>query len=427
MSNRYVILGAARARAEWFAEVARWSNDGSLPALFIKCFDVDELVSRAAGFGRISMVLLDGSAPGVDVGLFGRLSRYCDLVVVVDDDVRTTWTRVGASHCWPSTVTLSMVRTLLEERGVPAGAPLLEVAQQAVDIDVDDARAGGGGAIAVIGRSGAGVSTLAAVLAQGLADDPALAGRVCLADLALDASQALLHDTGDVIPGVQEFAESHQRARPSRRAVRRMTFSIDHRRYDLLLGLRRPTDWPSVGPQELAASVISLRRAYEQVVFDLDGTLEGEKETGSIDIEERHAMARHAVAIADVVVVVGRGDLRGVHQLVRQCHTLDDLGIEPGRVLPVVNQAPRTPQERSEIAAAFGELRRVSERADTQIPGLVFVRHRRHLDRVHRRVDRFPDTMTTPLRRAVLAVLDRVGPSEHTPAASTALRLVASE
>lgn len=423
--DRYVILGVARPRAEWFAQLARWSNDGSLPASFIKCLDADEVVARAAGLGRVSMTILDGDAHGVDLDLFGRLARYCDLVVVVDDNDRRPWTRLGANRVWPTTLTVPMVRTVLEEEAAVAGAASLDVALQAMAGDtIDDVLAPGGSSIAVIGRSGAGTSTLAAALAQGLADDPTRAGRICLADLALDASQALLHDSGDVIPGIQELAESHQRSRPSRRAVRRMTFEVEQRRYDLLLGLRRPSDWPAVGHREFTAALASLRRVYSYVVCDVDGTLEGEAETGSIDVEERHGMARHTVSSADVVVVVGRPDVRGLHQLVRTCDAVEDLGVDSVRILPAVNRAPRSPQTRAELTRTIAHLRQGG--LGEGVPSPLFLPTRRHLDRTHRQVSRLPDSLTHPLRDAVLATVTSIGPSAPAPAVPP-LRLVAGE
>lgn len=423
--DRYVILGVARPRAEWFAQLARWSNDGSLPASFIKCLDADEVVARAAGLGRVSMVVLDGDAHGVDLELFSRLTRYCALVVVVDDDDRRPWIRLGAHRVWPTALSVPMVRGVLETEAAVAGAATLDVALQAMAGDtINDVLAPGGSQVAVIGRSGAGTSTLAAALAQGLADDPTRSGRVCLADLALDASQALLHDSGDVIPGIQELAESHQRSRPSRRAVRRMTFEVENRRYDLLLGLRRPSDWPAVGPREFTAALSSLRRVYSVVVCDLDGTLEGESETGSVDVEERHAMARHSVATAEVVVVVGRPDVRGLHQLVRICDSVEDLGVDAARILPVLNRAPRSPQARAELNRTVAHLRQGG--LGDGVPSTLFLPSRRHLERTHRDVARLPDSLCRPLRDAVLATLGSAGPATPAPEVPP-LRLVAGE
>ena len=59
------------------------------------------------------------------------------------------------------------------------------------------------------GPGGVGRSTLAMALAAGLAADPRDAGLVVLADLALHAQQALLHDAGDV-PGVVELVDAYR-------------------------------------------------------------------------------------------------------------------------------------------------------------------------------------------------------------------------
>ena len=67
-----------------------------------------------------------------------------------------------------------------------------------------------GRSVAVTGSGGIGRSTLAMALAAGLAADPRDAGLVVLTDLALHAEQALLHDAGDVVPGVVELVDAYR-------------------------------------------------------------------------------------------------------------------------------------------------------------------------------------------------------------------------
>ena len=35
-TERYVVIGLAHVRSDWFTEVARWSTSGSLPIEFVK-------------------------------------------------------------------------------------------------------------------------------------------------------------------------------------------------------------------------------------------------------------------------------------------------------------------------------------------------------------------------------------------------------
>ena len=153
---------------------------------------------------------------------------------------------------------------------------------------------------------------------------------------ALDASLALLHDTGDVVPGVQELVELHRTARPDNGQVRGCLWAQSGRGYDLLPGLRRHRDWTALRPRAMEATVASLRRTYAIVVADTDADLEGEAETGSLDVEERNACSR--------LLRVGRrrrGDhvdarARSIHRLVRTLAELLAFGVDPSRLLPVV-------------------------------------------------------------------------------------------
>src|SRR3546814_12658529 len=82
-------------------------------------------------------------------------------------------------------------------------------------------------------------SDLSIPLAQGLARDPRYSELICLADLALDAEQAMLHAARDVVPGVAELVEAHRSGSPGPHEVRDLTWEVGERGYRLLLGLRR--------------------------------------------------------------------------------------------------------------------------------------------------------------------------------------------
>ena len=142
-------------------------------------------------------------------------------------------------------------------------------------------------------------------IAQAAGADPANGGRVALVDASLDASLALLHDNGDVVPGLQELVELHRTARPDPEQVRASLWAYPDRGYDLLPGLRRHRDWTALRPRALEATVTSLRRTYATVVADTDADLEGEADTGSLDVEDRNGCARLLTTTADVVVVTG--------------------------------------------------------------------------------------------------------------------------
>ena len=166
-----------------------------------------------------------------------------------------------------------------------------------------------------------GRSTAAIALAQALGDDVRQGGLVLLADLCLHAEQAMLHHARDVVPGVQELVEAHRaaRRRPTRCARSRSPSpSATTSCFSDSAGL---AFWTALRPRAFEAAFDSLRRAYRVVVCDIDADFEGEDAGGSVDVEERHLMARTAVSHADVMFVVGLPTMKGLHALVRVCTT----------------------------------------------------------------------------------------------------------
>jgi hypothetical protein len=216
--------------------------------------------------------------------------------------------------------------------------------------------ASGGAVVAVVcGPGGTGASIVAAALAQGLA---ATAHDTLLADLARHAEQAVLHDVREVVPGVQELVEAHRNGVPTTDEVQGLTFAIVDRGYSLLLGLRRARYWPTLRQRAFVSAFESLRRSFGVVVCDVTADFEGEDDAGSADVEDRNLMARTAVSGADVVLVVGRPGVKGIHALVRVIADLASAGVPAPRILPVVTMAPRSPRARAEVTAALAELAR---------------------------------------------------------------------
>jgi hypothetical protein len=241
---------------------------------------------------------------------------------------------------------------------------------------------------------------VALALAQGLAAPASEAGMVLLADLALHADQALLHDAGDIVPGVQELAEAHRNGTPTVDDVRRLTFHVEGSGYHLLLGLRRHRDWTALRPRSVEAGLDRLQRAFRQVVADVDADVEGDDEVGSVDVEDRNLLARTTLRRADLVVVVAPPSVVGLRRLVMTVDELTRFGIAPTRLLPLVTRAPRRGRGRAEISSALSEL----------APGVcspVFVPERRNLDELFRTATPLPRSITQPVTAAVEALLDR--------------------
>ncbi len=404
-SGRYVVVGLANVRSFWFREVGRWATAAAIPVDFVKCVSVEELRARLGSGRSFSAVLLDAGLVGIDRDLLDLASDTGAAVLVVGDG-RTTrdWVGLGATAVLPESFQRHELMDELDRHG-----RLIE-------------RAGGGPAtageppaspgwsgrlLAVTGGAGAGSSTLAMALAQGLGDDPRYTDLILLADLALRADLAMLHDARDVVPGLQELVDAHRSGSPTPAEVRATTFAAPERGYRLLLGLRRPRDWSVLRPRALAATVDSLLAAHRLVVADIEAELDGEDETGSVDIEERNSLARTAAGRADLVVAVGNPTVKGVHDLVRVIADLVAFGVDPARLLPVVNRSGRSARQRSEITAAFGEL---VAPISTTLPSPLHLPERRRLDDSVRDGIRLHSSLSRPLAAAVAAALKRLDP-----------------
>ena len=340
--ERYVALGLAHARSAWFSELARWSTSAVIPVEFVKCVTLEEVRARLASGRAFSALLVDGGLPGVDRDLIDEArSSGCAVIVIDDDRVRRDWLALGASAILPPELNRSGLLDVLEAHSVAIGR-----GDVLPPIDSGTVASGSwrGRLIAVTGAGGTGASTAAIALAQGLGNDVRYGGLVLLADFALDADQAMLHDAGDVVPGVQELVEAHRNGEPATGEIRSLAFSAPDRNYQLLLGLRRHRDWVAVRPRAFDAALDGVRRAYKAVVADIDPDVEGEKQCGSTDVEERNLFARTISAVADVVVVVGLPGAKGMHRLVRLVDALVEHHVEPDRILPVINRAPRNPR-----------------------------------------------------------------------------------
>ena len=359
-ADRYVVMGLARARSSWFRSVAQWANSGTIPAEFVKCVSAEEVRARLATGRPFSAVLVDAGLASLDRDLVDTARTAGCATIAVDD--RRGRRELGGL----------VIAAVLQDLFVPkALVDMLQAHARMIgrgdvlpgEPAADRSSVASGLVAAVCGPGGTGVSTVAVALAQGLAAEAGGGAgssiperSVLLADLALHAEQAMLHDARDVVPGVQELVEAHRSRQVPVEEVRSFAFDVHERRYQLLLGLRQARSWAAIRPRAFEAAFESLRAAYRVVVCDIDSDVEGEEEGGSIDVEERHVMSRTAALRADVVLAVGLPGMKGTHALVRVLNELRTAGVAPARVLPVVNRAPKGGRARSELTATLAQL-----------------------------------------------------------------------
>lgn len=406
-SERYVVVGLAHVRSAWFREVSRWATSAALPIEFLKAMSLEEVRVRLRAGRGYSALLIDDSVPGLDRDVVDLAREAGCAVVLVDNGRAASWrTELGASSVLPSGFGRTELLQVLDQVATPlarAGEPATSGMVGARSASPSGYR---GQLVAVTGAGGTGRSTVAMGIAQGVATDPRHAGLVCLGDFALHADQAMLHESTDVVPGVTELVEAHRGGLPSTDAVRALTWRVDARGYHLLLGLRRHRDWTALRPRAFDAALDGLRRCFRVVVADVDSDLEGERLTGSVDVEERNLMARTVTSAADLVVVVGLPGMHGVHGLLRVVRELLDHGVPGDRLLPVVNRSPRSPRTRAELTRAFGRLL-VAGVGEQGVPAPIHLSERRHLGDLMRDGARLPDGWIAPVCSPVLALLDR--------------------
>ena len=408
-SERFVVLGLAHVRSNWFAQVSQWATAAALPVDFIKCVSLDEVRARLASGRAFSALLVDAGIVGVDRDLVDLAAQIsCTTLLVDDGSLRSEWAELGVATVLPANFDRQQFRSVLDQHAHPIGTVTTSIPQGAEPAPAQPS-AWRGRLIAVTGAGGTGTSTVTMALAQGLGRDVRNRSLVLLADLALDADQAMLHDARDIVPGVQELVDAFRHGTPAADEIRTLTFG-DGRPYRLLLGLRRHRDWAVLRPRSFQAALDGLRSAFTQVVADIDPDLEGEAQCGSIDVEERNLMARTVASQADVVVVTALAGPQGVHRLARVLGDLRELGVPDTRLLPVVNRAPRSPRSRAEIARALADLVATRRDPDTvsALASPLFVGEHRRIDAAIRDGLGVPSALASSITAAVAGLTDRL-------------------
>lgn len=407
MADRYVVLGLAPARAAWFHAVGRWASAAALPAEFVRCVSMDELRLRLRSGRRFSAVLLDADQSGLDRDLLRAATDAGVAVVVVDDRRHRDWRELGAAAVLARAFSRDELLEVLAATARPVGDAVVATTE-----DAPAATDANGVLLAVTGPGGTGASTVAIALAQGVAATIGPTGEaptVLLADCCRAADQAMLHHSRVLVPSIQEVVEAHRGGAPSPDELRAQTFAVPARGYRLLLGLRRPRLWVTLRPQALRRTLHALTRLADVVVADVDADVEGEAETGSSDVEERHLLARLVLTRADVVVLVLEPSMKGVHAGARVLHELAGLGVPPARVLPVVTRSPRSPRLRAEITRALTELASAALGPDAAPPSPPLHLPARPVDRALRDGVALPAAMAGSLAQAVAVVRARAG------------------
>lgn len=399
MSAQWAVLGLAHPRASWYREVARWASTATLPIDVTITMSAEEARARLRSGRAFSAMLCDRGHPDLDVDLIAEAAAQGCVTFVVDDGGPRDWRAAGALACLPSLLDAPTLGAALREL-----APPLDEVRGIAPPAVPGAPGTAGRLVAVTGPGGAGASTVARAVAQGLG--PAGHGEVLLADLALHADQAMAHHVGDVVPGVPELVDTHRRGVLDRRAVHSLCWSADHLPYRLLLGLRRHRDWTALRARSTGAALDALLRSFDTVVADIDDDFEDETTTGSMDVADRTRLAREAVRRARLVLVACRNDLRCLHRLAPTVSELRRLGVPGDAIAVVAVGAPRRPARRAELVAAVDALTRPAVGGAALLP-TVLVPWRNDVAIAVHDGAALPRALADPLAASVAVLLER--------------------
>ena len=400
MADRYVVVGLARSRCRWFGELARWATAGVAPIEFVKCLTPDE-VRAVIGAGRpVSALLVDAGLTRLDRDLVDAATDAGAPTILVGPTAAQDWEALGCIQTLDADFSRDQLVETLDRwaRRVDRSA---ERPSRRIDLQGPVLRAP---LVGVTGAGGAGTSVIAMALAQAAGEDGT---DVVLVDGCRRADLAMYHDIGDVLPGLPELVDIHRTEDADPDQVRSVEFPVDGRGYRVLLGIRRPRDWAGLRPRAIDAAIDGLRRTHDMVVIDHDADLEREVDTGSVDVEDRHAVALQTVTRAEAVVVVVEPGLKGLHDAVRIIDDLCRVGVAADAILPVLNRAPRSAPSRAQLARALRSL--TIERTDgaTRIAAPVFVPHHRSLEGCLRTASPLPSSLTRSVWTGVRGRLAR--------------------
>lgn len=380
IDEHFIVLGVARPRTAWLTDIGRWANSSTLPLEFIRCVSVDEVRSRLLSSRRHSAVLLGEDCVGVDRDIIDSAREAgCAPIVITETSARRDWRSLGAVCTLTKPVGPDQLLSALRDHAIGIDRQTPRQLPQSSAVPSTS-----GLLITVLGHGGTGTSTTTMALASHLAENPPdLCGtpgsRVALIDTSLNGDQALLHDLGDVVPGLQELVDLHRTTNPSDEEVRNHFWFSPKHGYDVLPGLRRHQDWSTLRRRTTLAALASIHRCYDVILADADADFEGEQQTGSIDVEDRNLLSRELAAHADLVVLTARPGVVGVRRTLQSLRDLAEIGVETNRILLVFLGAPRSTRQRSELNRTLARL--FSEALPSHaLPTPVMVPFRRDLE-----------------------------------------------
>jgi hypothetical protein len=338
--------------------VARWCTGGTVAADFATCLSADELRATLV-LRSVDVVILDVAAALHAPRLLREVRSHSVAVIGIDPPAGAVpgadehFDGVLADGFTPRAFTDLLLRLDPMSQTMRRSEPDATASLHRV---LDEGRRLRGRLVGVSSTGGAGASVVAMALAQGLAggDDT-----VALVDGARRGQQCMYHDVGDVVPGFSDLVEAQGDGILDPDDVRALLFDQPERGYHLLLGRRHPQEFERHRAGAVGAALDAVARGYDLVVVDHDPDIDLGHAAARTVLGDRHAIAVHLLANAEVEVVVAHPGIKGVHDAARRVDELIEVGLPPERVVVCCNLSPRSPSGR----AAFDRSVRALTRA----------------------------------------------------------------
>lgn len=408
MADRFVLLAVAGARSRWLGRIAGWATSASLPVELVTAMDVAEARAVVAAGRPLSALVVDAEAGSTDRDLVElAAARSVPTIAVVGARTRADLDDLGVAALLDDGFDAETLRDVLRRTAHPVGRAD-DLIPAAGSLTIGDGPVAAP-LIGVTGPGGVGTSTVAMALAQGLATH---VDRVALVDGCRRGDLALYHDEVDPIPGLPEAVDMHRGDRPEPEAVSDLLREVPGRGYRLLTGLRRPAEWTALRPTTVAAALHGLCSCHGAVVVDIDPDLDDESSTGSVDVEDRHSVSLVVASRCDLIWVVTRADLHGLHRLAALVVDLARVGVPPERIAPAVVGASRSPARRSVANRWVRDLAAGDDGLPLPIASPVHLRSSSRVDHAHRGVEPIPRQLVDPVTRATTGLLGRLGPRD---------------
>ena len=98
-ADRYVVIGVATARAEWFRSIGQWATSSALPIEFLRCISADDARVRLSSGRPHSALVIDERISGLDRDLIETASdNGCTVLVITAAGSTREWTDLSLIH-----------------------------------------------------------------------------------------------------------------------------------------------------------------------------------------------------------------------------------------------------------------------------------------------------------------------------------------